>query len=131
MAMENDEKGLKKVKTRIEGAADAAKKPASAAAQTVRKVVKKAEGTASDGRTAPETKQTIARKPEATANAAARTAPKAAEPQTADDAPKKKKMTVVFRTQNSAQNSLKVRPAGAVPKKRPAQPAQAPVKRVP
>ena len=58
MAMENEEKVVRKVKSKIEaGAAEGVKKPAAAAAQTVRKVVKKAESAASDGRTAPEAKQ--------------------------------------------------------------------------
>ena len=45
--------------------------------------------------------------------------PKAAPAENAAPAeePKKKKMTVVFRTQNSAQNSLKTRPAGMAPKR--------------
>ena len=51
------------------------------------------------------------------------------------EAPKKKKMTVVFRTQNSAQNSLKTRPAGQMPPRkpaaRPAAPGKAPAARRP
>ena len=129
MAMENEEKVVKKVKSKTEGAAEAVKKAAAPAAQTVKKVVKKAETSASDGKTVPESKP-IAKKPAAAANAAPSAAKAGESQQSAEDAPKKKKMTVVFRTQNSAQNLLKVRPAGAAPKKKPAQPA-APVKRVP
>ena len=62
-----------------------------------------------------EKKENITEEIKTAKTAKAKSAEGAAVP--AAEEPKKKKMTVVFRTQNSAQNSLKTRPAGTAPKR--------------
>ena len=62
-----------------------------------------------------EKKENITEEIKTAKTAKAKSADGAAAP--AAEEPKKKKMTVVFRTQNSAQNSLKTRPAGTAPKR--------------